>query len=83
MFEEFGRNLPSYVTQIEIINSRIRDSSWPQTHECLFKALSFVYVDIMQFCHDACHMFSRKRGGELGLSCVFEELCPDQYPQDY
>ncbi|KAF8852440.1 hypothetical protein BDZ45DRAFT_730184 [Acephala macrosclerotiorum] len=63
MFQEFGRNLPNYSTQIKIINSRIKHSAWRETHECLFKALSFVYVDILQFCHDACRLFSKRRRG--------------------
>jgi hypothetical protein len=32
---------------------------------CLFKAMSHVYVDILQFCHDAYRLFSKKRRGKL------------------
>jgi hypothetical protein len=58
--------LPNYSRQVEIIRGRVGDASWRKTHECLFKALSLVYADMLQFCHDACRLFSKKRRGEAG-----------------
>jgi hypothetical protein len=76
MFDEIRQQLPNYARQIEIIKSRNSDDGesliWRETHECLFKALSVVYGDILQFCHDACRLFSKKRRG--GFSLLLEEL---------
>ena len=71
MFDEFRRELPAYYKQVEIIRERIKgttslkisDGVWQKTYETLFQALSHVYVDILQFCHDACRFFSKKHRG--------------------
>jgi hypothetical protein len=69
MFDEIRNMLPNYANRVEIIRDRHQDEHetlvWRETHECLFKALSLVYVDILQFCHDACRLFSKKRLGKL------------------
>jgi hypothetical protein len=67
MFGDFRRKLPNYAVHVEIIRGRkpfADRPAWRKTHECLIKALSFVYVDILQFCHDASRLFSKKRRGD-------------------
>jgi hypothetical protein len=39
------------------------DFSGP-SHERALKALSLVYADIIQFCQEACKIFSSKKGGK-------------------
>jgi len=76
MFDEFRRELPAYYKRVEIIRERIEgttslkisDGVWQKTYETLFQALSHVYVDILQFCHDACRLFSKKRRGRAPYS---------------
>lgn len=69
MFEEFRRKLPKYANQVERIRERIgrirenKELGWLNTYTCVIKALSFVYVDMLQFCHDACRLFTKKRRG--------------------
>jgi hypothetical protein len=63
MFQEMNRKLPNYALRVELIRSRADKMSWRRTHERVFKSLSLVYVDILQFCHDACRLFSKKRRG--------------------
>jgi hypothetical protein len=76
MFEELRFELPNYAVQIETIRGRMPNNQndpkiidelkvWRKTNECLFKAMSHVYVDILQFCHDAYRLFSKKRRGKL------------------
>jgi hypothetical protein len=75
MFEELRFELPNYGLQIETIRGRLPSDRhgpkanedlkvWQETNECLFKALSHVYVDILQFCHDAYRLFSKKQRGK-------------------
>ncbi|KAM3064767.1 hypothetical protein ACMFMF_011762 [Clarireedia jacksonii] len=74
MFDELRRELPNYELKIEIIRGRIPNSKsdskendklkvWEEINKCLFKSMSYVYIDILQFCHDAYRLFSKKRRG--------------------
>ncbi|PVH88665.1 hypothetical protein DL98DRAFT_648024 [Cadophora sp. DSE1049] len=82
MFEEFRRKIPNYHTHFRLIETRIRESEakveaeseWHETHACLFKALALVYTDMLQFCHDACRLFSRKRRGVRYKAVVIWDL---------
>ncbi|KAI9830344.1 MAG: hypothetical protein M1819_005725 [Sarea resinae] len=58
MFEKIFLRLPSYEDQIR----RLRGSASSTSQPRLIRALSYVYADIIQFCRDACKIFTNKRG---------------------
>jgi hypothetical protein len=77
MIQKIGEALPAYEEYYQMFVTRRRKAeseasgSLPtQTlptqirHHRLYKALSYVYADIMQFCQEACKIFSTKRGGQ-------------------
>jgi hypothetical protein len=71
MLQQIGDVLPAYEEFFDLFVKR-RSSLEKETgiapslelrHHRLYKALSFVYVDVIQFCQEACRIFGSKRGG--------------------
>lgn len=76
MIEKIGQSLPAYEEYLKLFSARRKklvietseydEESSFQLEFCnhrLYKALSYVYVDIIQFCQEACNIFGTKRGG--------------------
>jgi hypothetical protein len=63
MLQEIYDCLPNYKAKVELIRERALLSGWRESHEILMRSLSCVYIDVLQFCHDSCHLFSNKRQG--------------------
>jgi len=63
MVEDIFAFLPAYGDHVEKITERANVSGWRESHQFLMKSLSYVYVDILRFCHDSCQLFSHKRSG--------------------
>jgi hypothetical protein len=63
MLQEIYDCLPNYKAKVELIRERALISGWRESHKILMRSLSLVYIDILQFCHDSCHLFSNKHQG--------------------
>jgi hypothetical protein len=61
MLERIMHTLPSYHEHIH----RLRNIIPPSSESRLRKALSYVYADIIQFCQQACIIFSGKGGRRM------------------
>lgn len=74
MFVSISTTLPAYEEYVNVLQSRAQNQG--HSHPRLAKALSFVYVDILRFCHNTCLLFSRKRKGQhsIGLSLVLTKF---------
>ena len=67
MFERIGQKLPHYQRQVEFFKTRGHTAST----QALLDALAHVYIDIINFCHEACRIFStKKRGVRYKLSVI-------------
>ena len=68
MFGNIAERLPQYKEHIGRLQSR-RNNDRGDTMSLtrLLGALSYVYADIIQFCQDACRIFSTKRKGSSEL----------------
>lgn len=60
MFLKFTRELPNYGKQVELTRERAQKTEWRASHLRLMKALSQVYIDMLQFCLEASRIFSKK-----------------------
>jgi hypothetical protein len=49
-------------------------NSLEQSSQRIMKTMSLLYADIIQFCQEACSIFSKRAGGWLILLCAFGEL---------
>lgn len=83
MLQQTGEVLPAYEEFFNIFVNR-RKSQEKETgiaptvelrHHRLYKALSFVYVDIIQFCQEACRIFGSKKGGAQDISTTSQISC--------
>ncbi|KAF8861964.1 hypothetical protein BDZ45DRAFT_234379 [Acephala macrosclerotiorum] len=73
MFEEMASILPDYDRKFNALVERSKLSTWRPSHDRLAKSLSYVYVDIMQFCYDAfCMFLGKKKGFGRHLSVIFD-----------
>jgi hypothetical protein len=74
MLQRIGELLPAYeeyfrlfVQRRKLWNSSATNSTNNVRHYRLYKVLSYVYVDIIRFCQEACKIFGTKRGGKTEL----------------
>ena len=73
MLEEITKKLPLYGKHLVILRrhaiaiatSADEAAKWRKTLDCLSRSLSYVYADILNFCHDARNLFP---GGQQGPS---------------
>lgn len=68
MIEKMTISLPAYEDYLESLHSRaIRARQEQKDHNVssrLLKALAYVYADILQFCQEACELFSNSGRGK-------------------
>jgi hypothetical protein len=64
MLQEITASLPNYEAKVDLIRERASESGWRDSHQVLMRSLSYVYVDVLQFCHDSCQLFSKKHKGK-------------------
>lgn len=77
MFEKITDRLPLYAEYYEQVIKRWDKVKAQEHHRKAYetrrlrvaKSVGYVYVDIIEFCHDACRIFSNKRAG-MFLRCV-------------
>lgn len=76
MFEKIGDVLPGYAQYFNQIMKRetrgnqdgqVRSSIDDPSRQRISKALSYVYTDIVEFCQEACDIFSSQKRGGFGL----------------
>lgn len=79
MLQQIGDILPAYEEYLNIFvnrrTSQMETGIAPALelrHHRLYKSLSFVYVDIIQFCQEACRIFGSKKGGAQYISTLFD-----------
>jgi hypothetical protein len=71
MFELIAERLPAYGEYYERVRERVaagnHNSDWGKdaSNERMCKALSYVYADIVEFCQEACKIFSGNKSGTL------------------
>jgi hypothetical protein len=66
MFENMGLLLPAYEEYVQELRIRVQQAR-REVSPRLLKALSYVYSDLIQFCFDACKLFSKKRSSMFTL----------------
>jgi hypothetical protein len=66
MFEKMAQNLPAYEEYVVKLQFRAQKYG-RKPHPRLLKALAYIYVDIIQFCLDACRLFSAGKNGTYDL----------------
>jgi hypothetical protein len=66
MFENMAMQLPAYEEHIKELKERAQQQG-REVSPRLLKALAYVYSDLIQFCFDACRLFSKKRSSMLVL----------------
>lgn len=59
MLESMGQQLPSYHNHA----LRLHDDCPEALKSHLAKVLAFVYADVLQFCQDACMLFTTSHNG--------------------
>jgi len=59
MFENMGMLLPAYEEYVHDLQARAQQRG-REVSSRLLKALAYVYTDLIQFCYDACKLFSKK-----------------------
>jgi hypothetical protein len=65
MFEGIGSTLTAYEDFLQMIQSRAHSQG--RSYPRLAKALSYVYLDVLRFCHSVCILFSRSQNGKASL----------------
>jgi hypothetical protein len=84
MFEKIGDILPGYAEYYERVVQRwtkitatdVQRTSYDIRRMRIFKALSYVYADVVQFCQEACKIFSAKKGGvSPRIPCRWQTEC--------
>jgi hypothetical protein len=67
MFEKMAETLPMYEEFIATIRARVlkKEQFVP---ERLLKNLAIIYSDVIQFCQEACSLFTKRKGGCIYLS---------------
>ncbi|KAF4453686.1 NACHT domain-containing protein [Fusarium austroafricanum] len=82
MFEKLGDRLPGYAEYYERVVVRWKKvsandgqrASYEARTTRMVKALSYVYADILQFCQEACRIFSTKSGGSRYKPSIIADI---------
>ncbi|KAI8628018.1 hypothetical protein F5Y19DRAFT_439227 [Xylariaceae sp. FL1651] len=75
MFENMSMLLPAYEEYVDKFQSRLRYRG-ARPSDRIFRALAYIYSDLLQFCFDICKVFTRKRSKLLMLKSSFAYTTP-------